>query len=394
MTGSQSDLFDVIIVGAGPAGSTCAFECARRGLRALLLDRDAFPRRKPCGGAVAERALAYLDFSLPEEIVERECYSAVVRFNGRRVHIRKDARIAVLVSRDRFDAFLADKAVEAGARFLQGVHVTDVVPHEDSVEVRTDRGSYRSSFLVGADGVHSIVARSVRPPLPKDEMALALVCSVPAENVGDGAEERDGALDMLFGIAPLGYGWDFPHAGYRSIGVMGRASDFREPAQALSEYANSLGVDAKGVRGHFIPYGGIKRKIVEGRILLVGDAAGYGDAFTGEGIVHAVHTGKLAARALVHAVKAGAGPAVLAGYEREADEKVRKNLSHALTMAGLVERFPRLAMRVFFDNREAMGKYVSIAAGRTDYRAFWKWLVPRIPFFLASSFFRTVFGAH
>src|SRR5574341_1532560 len=156
--------YDVIIAGAGPAGSTCAYECAKRGLRALLLDRDRFPRKKPCGGAVAGQALAHLDFPLPEELIEQECFGAIVRIGGHRIAVRSDTRIAVLVSRDRFDSFLAEKAVQAGAVFHQEEKVIEIVPLGDFVEVMTDRAAYRASYLVGADGVHSVVARSVRPP--------------------------------------------------------------------------------------------------------------------------------------------------------------------------------------------------------------------------------------
>jgi geranylgeranyl reductase family protein len=383
-------IYDVIIVGAGPAGSVCAYECSKGGLKTLLLDRDAFPRQKPCGGAVAEQALSYLDFPLPAGIIERDCYGAVVRFNGHQVDIRKDTRIAVLVSRDRFDAFLAEKAVDAGARFLSGEKVTGVALHGGSVDVRTAKASYTGSYLVGADGIHGIGARSVRPPLPKDEMALALVCSTPAPGAA-GNEEQDGFLDMQFGIAPMGYGWDFPHAGYRSVGVMGLASAFSDPHAVLSEYAASRGVRPENVRGHFIPFGGIRRKVVSGRAVLAGDAAGFGDAFTGEGIVHAILSGKLAAHAIVNAVTGGSGPAALAAYEREADERIRKNLRHALFLARLIDRLPDLSVRIFFHNGKAMEKYLDIPAGRTDYRGFRKWLIRRLPFYLLSSLARSLF---
>src|SRR3990172_813303 len=111
------NMFDVIIAGAGPAGSTCARECAREGLKTLLLDKDSFPRSKPCGGAVSRRALSLLDFTLPDHIIEKECYGARVHYDGRSIEAHSNDRIAVLVSRERFDTFLADKAVESSARF-------------------------------------------------------------------------------------------------------------------------------------------------------------------------------------------------------------------------------------------------------------------------------------
>src|SRR5512136_540207 len=98
--------YDVIIVGGGPAGSTCARACAKAGLRTLILELDVFPRAKPCGGALSERALACLDFALPPDIIERECFGARVHYGTHIVEVRKDRRIAVTVSREKFDHFL------------------------------------------------------------------------------------------------------------------------------------------------------------------------------------------------------------------------------------------------------------------------------------------------
>jgi geranylgeranyl reductase family protein len=380
--------YDVIIAGAGPAGSTCAHECAKRGLSALLLDRHRFPRKKPCGGAVAGQALAHLGFPLPEELIEQECFGAIVRIGDHRIAARSDTRVAVLVSRDRFDDFLAKKAVQAGAQFHEREKVIEVVPLGDIVEVKTDRASYRASYLVGADGVHSVVARAVRPPLPKDEMALALVGSVAAWG---GKEHRDGMLDFHFGVAPLGYGWIFPHGEYASVGVMGQASKFSDPRGTLLRYARSNGIELGDIHGHFIPFGGFKRRIVSGRVLLAGDAAGFADSFQGEGIVHAVHSGKLAAQAVARAVKTGEGRDALVCYTRQADDLIRKDLRRGLFLARLIDRFPNLSVRIFFHNPRIMESYLEIPAGRLSYRRFMGLLLLRLPLALLSSFARTGF---
>lgn len=381
-------MYDVIIAGAGPAGSTAARVCAKHGLKTLLLDRSRFPRQKPCGGAVAERALAHLDFSLPADLIERECFTAEVSHRGSRVTVRRGARFSVLVSRDRFDAYLAEKAVEAGADFSAGEGVRDIVAHRSSVGVTTVKTAHECSFLIGADGVHSIVARMIRPPLPRQEMAFALACSLP----GGTAEVKNDALDMHFGIAPLGYGWDFPRRGVRSLGVMGHASRFRDPLPALEEYARSRGGKPEGVRGHFIPYGGIKRPIVRGRIALAGDAAGFGDAFLGEGIVHAIRSGRLAGEAVVRAVRGGAGPETLDGYGRDADRLIRRDLRYAYLLAKLIDRFPRTSHVVFFGHDELIRRYLDIPAGSLDYRGYWRWFLGRFPFLALSALVRAPFS--
>ncbi len=150
-------MHDVIIAGAGPAGSTCARECARAGLTTLLLDKDPFPRSKPCGGAVSQHALSLLDFTLPEHIIEKESYGVRVHYGDRSIEVQSKFRFAVLVSRERFDAYLAEKAVENRARFVTGEKVVSVQEAGDGVTVVSEKATYQSRFLVGADGIHSRV---------------------------------------------------------------------------------------------------------------------------------------------------------------------------------------------------------------------------------------------
>jgi len=379
-------MYDVIIAGAGPAGSTCARECAQQGLKTLLLDKDIFPRSKPCGGAVSGHALSLLDFPLPENIIEKECFNARVHYGGRSIEAKRQYRIAVFVSRNRFDAFLAEKAVESNARFLPGEKVVAVHTIRDGITVVSEKTSYQTRFLIGADGIHSRVANAIRQPLGKDEMILGLVSNVPADDEAiDRRQNR--TVDMHFGIAPQGYGWLFPHGGYHSLGIMGLASMMEEPNKVMSGFAHSLGMELSAVQGHIIPLGGLKRNIASGGILLVGDAAGFADPFHGEGIAYAILSGKLAAQAIIDSIKGNSGPASAAArYCRESEQLIRKNLLVALRIAKLLDRYPVLFLRIFFDHPKALEHYLDIVGGRTDYRHFQQWLLLRMPWFLLSSF--------
>lgn len=376
-------MYDVIVAGAGPAGSTCARECARQGLRTLLLDKDTFPRSKPCGGAVSARALSYLDFPLPESIIERECFGARIHYGNRIVEAHKESRIAVLVSRTNFDFLLADKAVEGGAHFLPGEQVIDVQEKRDGVEVASRTASYQARFLIGADGVHSRVGQILRPSFQKDETALALVSHVPC---GDQEiEKRLDYVDYYFGTAPMGYGWLFPHRCYYSVGIAGLASRFLKSREALTDLARSFNVEVTDIQGHFIPFGGKRRTIARGRILLTGDAAGFVDPFYGEGITYAILSGRLAAQAIIYAVRNQKHPSCAAAqYCREAEQRITKQLRVALRMMNLLERYPRLFLRIFFDHPAALERYLDITAGIIDYRRFQRWILTRLPFLLLS----------
>ena len=375
-------MYDVIIVGAGPAGSACARACAQQGLKTLLLDKDLLPRSKPCGGAVSGYALSLLDFPLPEDLIENECFGARVHYDGRIIEAQRQYRIAVIVSRDRFDAFLANKAVECNAQFLPGERVVGVHEARDGVTVDSEKTSYQTRFLVGADGVHSGVARAIRQPLGKSGTVLALVSHILLDSETMD-KRRDRTIDMHFGIAPQGYGWLFPHRGYLSLGIMGLASAIEEPKKVLSGFARALGMELAAVQGHSIPLGGLRRNVASGRILLVGDAAGFADPFQGEGISHAIRSGKLAAQAIIESIKENRGPASAAArYSRESDQFIRKNLAVALRMARLLDRHPHLFLRIFFDHPEALEHYLDIVGGRTDYRHFQQWLLLRLPWYL------------
>jgi geranylgeranyl reductase family protein len=370
--------YDVIIIGAGPAGSTSARHCAAAGLSALLLDRERFPRAKPCGGALSARARDILGVILPDELIEQACYGARIRFGTQSVECRKQRPIAYMIDRSRFDHFLAGEAVRAGTEFRERETVTEVRQDGRSAVVTTPGGIYEAQYAIVADGVNSMFARQVRPALGRDELMAAMTTTVArTRSVQD---DRDDLLEMHFGIAPLGYGWVFPHGDRLSIGIMGLASHLSGAPQRFRAYCRSVGFPDAGMRGHMIPLGGMARPIASGRVLLVGDAAGFADPFQGEGLVHAIRSGQLAAEAVSKAIRTGthAGQE----YARNAGREISRDLKVALQMAWMLERHPKLFLAIFFQHTRAIGKYLDIAVGESSYRLFRRWLLPRLPSYL------------
>lgn len=379
-------LYDVIIAGAGPAGSSCARACAKAGLRTLLLERETFPRPKPCGGALSARALFHLGLSLPSDLIERECFGVRVHYGKHTVEVRKDFRIAVMVSREKFDQYLAQQAVDAGAILHEGEPVQEVSVHRDRVEVVTGSGRYEARCLVGADGANSVVGRMVRPMFGRDEIAAALVGMFPMDDREIDAR-LDGLLDLYFGVTPLGYGWVFPHKGYCTVGVMGQALEFDAPQRIFSEFAAARGMAVARPQGHTIPWGGFPRTVVGRRIILAGDAAGFADPFHGEGMAGAILSGKLAGQAVVDGITGKKDP--LTWYARECDRLIVGEMRIALQLARLLEKYPKLFLAIFFSDRKALDKYLDIAAGKTDYRHFRTWLLTRLPGYIAKMLFGT-----
>lgn len=376
--------YDIIIAGAGPAGSTCARACAKAGISVLLLERDTFPRPKPCGGAVSRRALDLLGLSLPGDLIERECFGVRIHLGDRVTEIRRDKPVAVIVDREKFDHYLANRAVETGAVLRQGEPVQTVTVLKDRVAVGTEQGHYEARALVGADGANSVVGRTLRPMFPRDEIAAALVGTFPADD-REIDRRLGGMLDLYFGAAPRGYGWVFPHKGCFQVGVLGDASEFDAPQKVFSEFAAARGMPIARPQGHTIPRGGISRRIIGPRMLLAGDAAGFADPFTGAGIGSAILSGKLAAQALVDGIRGE--KETLPKYAAECDRLIMREMRIALAMARMLKSYPKLFLTIFFSDQQALDKYLDIPAGRSDYRGFRQWLIPRLPGYILKTLF-------
>ena len=162
-------------------------------------------------------------------------------------------------------------------------------------------------------------------------------------------EETKDLIDLDFSAATNGYGWVFPHDGYSSVGVGGVAEYLKQPKLDMASFLSRRGFDDAlrplvthhKQRGHKIPIGGIDRRVGSGRVLLAGDAAGFVDAFTGEGIAYAIRSGQIAAGIVSSNIALGAGGAGLgAAYKSACKREFSDNLRYALIISRLMHRFP------------------------------------------------------
>jgi len=161
-----ASIHDAIVVGAGPAGATAARTLAARGVRPLLVDRAAFPRYKPCGGAITTRVLARFPY-LPKALagISTQWISKLVLQgpSGQSAEIRSASPAVLTIRRLEFDALLVSLAREAGAELLEGMEIHDVFEDRDRVRLQTRDGrTFAARMVVAADGVHGVVARRLR----------------------------------------------------------------------------------------------------------------------------------------------------------------------------------------------------------------------------------------
>jgi geranylgeranyl reductase family protein len=375
-------VYDLIVVGGGPAGASAARRAAKIGLETLLIEKEQFPRYKACAGALSQRAMSYLDFDIPDHIIEREVFGARVHFNGRVIERRKDYRLSVLVTRSVLDSYLLEKTRETGVEVKTGERVVACTEDEDCVEIRTSENVYRGKFVVLAEGSQGRLKNGVRRKDRKTEYAVAVVTEIEEENEYIDSYIHN-AIDLHFGVAKLGYGWIFPHEGYFSIGIAGLASCMPHPRKVLTDFLRDK--DFSGdyrLHAHMLPAGGVRRKLVGSRVVLTGDAAGFVDAFYGEGLAYAIRSGQIAVDVISDIVLGEKSLSSVRRYESVCEAEFGANLRWSLMMSRIMHRFPGIFFRLLAENEEVLDRFLDVAGAKTTYRSYMTWLMPRVPGFV------------
>jgi geranylgeranyl reductase family protein len=280
--------YDAIVVGAGPAGSTCAYRLASAGASVLLLDRARFPRDKPCGGAVTARALRELPVEI-DDVVEREVSSFELRLRHRRGFSRAaPVPLAYMTQRRRLDSYLVSRAVDAGAELREGAAACQI--RQDGVDGDS------AAVVIGSDGANGI-CRKTLASAPKQRYAVALEGNLPLDD-GSFRQYRE-RLVLEFGTIRGGYGWVFPKGDHLNVGVGGWKSEAPRLRDHLARLCEAHGFEVaalEDVRGHHLPFRARGSGLAQGRIALTGDAAGLADPLSGDGIYEAALSAKLAAK--------------------------------------------------------------------------------------------------
>ena len=339
----MSERVDVVVVGAGPAGSAAAISAVDRGLRVVCVDKARFPRDKTCGDGLTANALRLLEelgVSAGDLLSAQPAFvseTVLVSPSGRKavLPIPTDGAHAAVVSRRELDAALVAVARRRGVEIREDCTVGEVKQDRDGVELTLVDGSVlAASFVVAADGHWSSVRRALEPDGPRDLGEWHAV-----RQYFDGVDED--RLWVIFERDLLpGYAWVFPLPGGRAnvgFGVLradGRSGrELKELWPALLErpaLRDVLGPDARpseAVHAWPIPTRYEPARLMQGRVLFAGDAAGVVDPMTGEGIAQAIETGMLAAQAI----------ATGADYRR----LVHRRLGRDLRFAGLLQKILR-----------------------------------------------------
>ena len=359
--------YDVIIAGLGPGGATAAYELGRAGLSVLALDKKSFPRYKPCGGGLSARIRMLLpsDFqSTVERTIKgiRFCYPGRGDFT-----LYAQEPIAYMVTRERFDHFLVQKAQTMGVEIREDEAILKIEEHPDGVKVVTPAAQYRARVLVGADGAYSLAARLLNPNFSRRKI-LALEEEVPQERIQYNPAPDEVFIDL--GSAPGGYSWSFPKAARLSIGVAGFTGRQKSLLHQFSSFKArqplSQSFSGRRLMGHPLPlFDSRPVRLASQRIVLVGDAANLVDPFIGEGIYYAIRSSQIAADTVLKAIKQGPMNCIL--YQEHISREMYPEFRAAQKLARLSYAFPHLWYEAMERYPEVTRWFYEILQGLEDY---------------------------
>ena len=397
----------MIVVGAGPAGATAARALAARGVAVRLLDRAAFPRNKPCGGGISVRVLTrfpYLARELPRIATHAVSRLYLEGPDGHATVVNSDAPAALMIRRVEFDALLVSLAQQAGAELVTGADIVQAREDDDGVTLTARDGrSFRAPIVIAADGVHSVVARrlGINPGWTSGALALDMMEETPRSALRD---VDPSTLWVSYGFDPAGprnvggrgaaegYAYIFPKRDHVNIGIgyvlsHYRAAVDRAPYELQRGFVAALRdrgiVVGDSVRKNFtpflIPVGGPLREPGRGRVLVAGDAGGFVNGFTAEGIYYAMVSGELAAKVIAGTRDVAH---LAARYRRACNDEVGAELRDSV----LIQRYlfadrRRIAAIINGAHRAASTTraILDFVMGRRSYRSLRRSLLTRSP---------------
>nr|WP_223281165.1 geranylgeranyl reductase family protein [Streptomyces sp. San01] len=357
-------MWDVVVVGAGPAGASAAYAAAVAGRSVLLVEKAELPRYKTCGGGIIGPSRD----SLPPgfELPLRDRIDAVTfSLDGKFTRTRRSRRTLFgLVNRAEFDQRLVEHAQKAGAELRTGTSVSRVEQHGSAVPDRRtvavilqDGETILARAVVGADGSASRIGAHVGVKL--DQVDLGLEAEIPVPETV--AEDWKGRVLIDWGPMPGSYGWVFPKGDTLTVGVISARGEGAATKRYLEDFIGRLGLagfEPSISSGHLTRCRAADSPLSRGRVLVCGDAAGLLEPWTREGISFALRSGRLAGEWAVRVSEA-----------HDAVDARRQALNYAFAVkAGLgVEMSVGRRMLTVFERRPGM-----MHAAITGFRPAWK----------------------
>ncbi len=326
--------YDVAIVGSGPSGASTAFYLAQQGIKTIIIEKETLPRYKTCGGGFSFKGRRNLPIDV-SSVVELE-FKSIDLYLAHKQHYTSTRKnpIVSLVMRDVFDELIVAKAKELGVVIEESCLVTSIIQTNSGAVLHNSKEPIRAKYVIAADGAFSGVAKMAGW---KEDTRLMIPALEYEIEVGEGDYERL-SKEIRFDVdgVPSGYGWCFPKKQHLSIGVCvfkKKSPNIKELCQKYIEYLGITDIKSIQKHGSQIPVSPRTDGFVKNNVFLIGDAAGFTDPITAEGISNAIYSGKIVAEAIASAngdVKSAADI-----YET----KIQETLLPQLQVASKVAKF-------------------------------------------------------
>ncbi|VEP18884.1 Geranylgeranyl reductase family protein [Hyella patelloides LEGE 07179] len=337
-------MYDCIVVGAGPAGTTAAYNLAKQGKSVVVIDKDSFPRHKPCGGGVSPAIAKWFDCDFSPVIKNTVSQVKYTWKFEDPVEIElKDITPMWMVRRDEFDNFLLEQAIAKGAEFKGSTTVTGINLEGETWKISTNNGDLETAYLIAADGASGPMASWLGFSTAQKVMAANLEVSAEV------SERRQSLAYFDFGSLKNGFMWVFPKTdgySFSAAFVRDKKGNPQELKQQLTNFAQKFDVDLSSSQYTEYPMNLWQedRSLHTNCAVIAGEAAGIVDPLIGEGIRPAIFTGMKAAEAVTQAL-AGDSSA-LGNYSEVINQEWGSDLAKANNVAGMFYKFPKIAYKI------------------------------------------------
>ncbi|PKM92521.1 MAG: hypothetical protein CVU81_00050 [Euryarchaeota archaeon HGW-Euryarchaeota-1] len=294
--------FDIVVIGAGPAGSALAEKTAMAGFKTLILEKEKLPGDKPCAGIAPPRIYRLLG-KIPEYVTERK-FKGYHLFSPSGIELYTGfLKEGVIVDRKKFDHWLIERAKDAGAEVADNLKADNIVFSKNDNKIKTNNNFY-SKILVGADGANSFVRKTIGREYKNFALGVQYTIDLPDEVIN---EKIGNWFEVHYGNMNWGYGWVSPQNNKIKIGLGSTDDKFKKNSR---EYLNKFvenfrkkkeikNLKTINFTSHLIPIDGPLDKPCRSNVVLIGDAAGFVNPLTGEGIYYAVKSAQIAADAII-----------------------------------------------------------------------------------------------
>ena len=383
------------VVGAGPAGSTAAKFLSEKGYKVLLLDKEKFPRDKPCAGGLSLRVLSRFPYLKEENLIESYSFGGIVYSTSLKykIKVEKDDPIGAMILRKKIDHGLVKIAITSGTTFMDGKRVENIKILKDQAKIYLNDGTnFESQMVVGADGIWSTIAKKTGLSQKGKYLGMCIFQEYPiSSEVLDRYIGEKRSCHMHPGVQDIvGYGWVFPKKKHVNIGIcelkpIGSQSECKTNLKEVyKNYFNLLkkskiipnDLEIGRLRGGAVPLYPLE-KTYSDRVLLCGDAGGFINPVSGEGIYFAMSSGKIAAGLIGEALEAGeTSELFLSRYQRiwkndfgrdiklllRSSKKKSKDNEKFLKIVGSDEKLADIALGVLqgrFSYHEIKWKFIS-----------------------------------